>query len=69
MSDQERIIDLESRIAFQEDAIDKLSDVVSRQEQELLRLEKMVRYLHQQLKSLGDSQMTHPADEPPPPHY
>jgi len=69
MSVDEQIIELESRIAFQEDAIDKLSDVIARQEQEILRLEKMVQYLNQQVKTMAENPTRLPQDEAPPPHY
>lgn len=66
MSDQNSMADLESRVAFQEDAIDKLSDVVARQERDIERLTRMVQILHSQIKEIGDDR---PVNDAPPPHY
>lgn len=69
MSDQERIAELESRVAFQEDAIDKLSDVIARQDIELVQLKELVLSLHKQIKLMDLSNPTSNGEEPPPPHY
>ncbi|MBY4679004.1 SlyX family protein [Marinobacterium arenosum] len=69
MSDMDRMAEMETRIAFQEDAIDKLSDIVARQERELAQLTEMVKLLNRQLKQLDLSHQRQPSDEPPPPHY
>ncbi len=70
MNDQERIIELESRVAFQEETLDELNTIVSRQELELERLTRMVKLINQQLKSLPmEFAASNPGDEPPPPHY
>lgn len=68
MQDSERLFDLESRIAFQEDAIDKLSDVIARQEKELDQLKRMVLILSTQIKSYDGSEHRIEANERPP-HY
>lgn len=60
------LADLESRIAFQEDAIDKLSDVVARQERELEQLKRMIKILNTQIQQMDSGQQ--PNDQPPP-HY
>ena len=70
MNDQARITELESRVAFQEDTLDKLNHVVAQQELEIERLTRMVKIINQQLKSFRlDSLENMPEDEPPPPHY
>jgi SlyX protein len=68
MADNDALAELESRIAFQEDAIDKLSDVVARQEMDLEKLTRMVKILHGQLRELGGGDDA-PAADVPPPHY
>lgn len=68
MSDAERMEDLESRIAFQEDTLDKLNDVVSRQELEIERLTRMIKIINSQLKQLDLGGGDEVVDEPPP-HY
>ena len=68
MSDGARFDDLESRIAFQEDAIDKLSDVIARQEKELDQLKRMVLILSTQIRNFDAGEGFPKADEVPP-HY
>lgn len=68
MSNPENLAELESRIAFQEDAIDKLSEVVARQEMDIERLTRMVKILHTQMKDMGAADAAPEADTPPP-HY
>lgn len=68
MSDSDRINDLEARIAFQEDTLDKLNDVVSRQELEIERLTQMIRIINSQLRQLDLGSGGDPADDAPP-HY
>ncbi|TCK03111.1 SlyX family protein [Marinobacterium mangrovicola] len=64
MSENEQIAELESRIAFQEEAIDKLSDIVARQERDLERLTRMIQFLNTEMKSAGIEE-----NDQPPPHY
>lgn len=64
MSENERIAELESRIAFQEEAIDKLSDIVARQEKDLERLTRMIQFLNTEIKSGAIED-----NDQPPPHY
>jgi SlyX protein len=66
MSVNDHIAELESRIAFQEDAIDKLSEVVARQEKDIERLTRMVQILNTELKETNAG--PGPEDQPPP-HY
>ncbi len=68
MADHETLAELESRIAFQEDAIDKLSEMVAKQEMDLERLTRMVKILNVQLRELG-SEGDIPAANEAPPHY
>lgn len=66
---EEKLVDLETRIAFLEDAQQQLSDVVARQEKEIERLRQQVVDLAEQLRQAVPSLLGNPADEPPPPHY
>ncbi|WP_415897678.1 SlyX family protein [Neptuniibacter sp. QD72_48] len=70
MNDQERITELETRVAFQEDTLDKLNNMVASQEIELERLKRMLKIMNQQLKNLTVDGVAGSGDnEPPPPHY
>ena len=72
MSDNQRLTDLEIRLAYLEDTLTTLDGVIARQSDEIARLEQTTRALFkrlanldEQLASLGPDQ----GDEPPPPHY
>ncbi|MCP8690287.1 SlyX family protein [Marinobacterium sedimentorum] len=69
MSDTQRLDDLESRIAFQEDTLDTLNAIVARQDMDIQRLTSMVKALSGQVKQLAPASPDDLADEPPPPHY
>jgi len=69
MSDSDRIDDLESRIAFQEDAIDKFSDIIARQEKELDQLKRMVLILSTQIRSIDQGDELVSSAQEVPPHY
>jgi len=64
-----RIIELESRVALQDDSLNELSDEIYRQQQQIARLETSVRRLAERLQSI---ELAEPAEKPPdevPPHY
>ncbi len=69
MSNTQRLDDLESRIAFQEDTLDALNAIVARQDLEIQRLTSIVKSLNGQIKQLTPASTEDMADEPPPPHY
>jgi len=66
---QEKIDDLEMRIAFQERALQTMSDEMARQQQHIEILMRDVSLLQKALQSATSSPMLNQADEPPPPHY
>jgi uncharacterized coiled-coil protein SlyX len=67
---QERMIELESQIAYLQYQYDGLNEAVLRQAEELDQIKKQ---LQQALRIIENSNATGPADdpaeEPPPPHY
>ncbi|HLU61521.1 MAG TPA: SlyX family protein, partial [Gammaproteobacteria bacterium] len=65
----EKLVDLETRIAFLEDAQQQLSDVIARQEQEIARLLLRVGELEEQLRQAVPALIADAAEETPPPHY
>jgi SlyX protein len=65
----DRLIDLEIKLAFQEDLLDSLNQVVTEQQKMLDLLQGQVRLLYQQLKSLQPSDIESASEEVPPPHY
>ena len=66
---EERIVELETRLAFQEDAIHHLNQTVAEQRRQLDELGQMVEQLKQRLRTLSPSPLEGDQPEPPPPHY
>ena len=64
----ETIEDLQSRMVFQEDAIEHLNKTIARQEQAIELLRQQVEYLYGQLKQLSEQRPEAPQNEIPP-HY
>lgn len=68
---QEQLIELQTRVAFQEDTLTQLNQVVAKQDQEILTLQQQLRLLAKRLddalylQEQGDEK---PLDERPP-HY
>ena len=64
-----RVVELETRVAFQEDALQQLNDALLRQQQLLNRLTNDLAALTERLRGLDPSPVGRREDEPPPPHY
>ncbi len=70
---ERRIVELETRIAFQEQALAALSDALAAARSEeagnALRLHRIAEELRQMRLSLAAQPLAMDAAEPPPPHY
>jgi len=66
---QNRMIELETRIAYQDHTIGELNEVVTNQQQQIDQLEKAVEQLRRHLKQSSSSGLARPEEESPPPHY
>lgn len=66
---EERLVELETRLAFQEDAIHHLNQTVADQRRQIEELEQRVEQLKQRLRSVSPSPLEGDQPEPPPPHY
>ncbi len=64
----ERMTELETRIAFHEDALEQLSQIVNGQQRQLDELRQVVTGLAHRLAELRPSTSDAPVDETPP-HY
>ncbi|MBN3865393.1 hypothetical protein HCU66_24630 [Pseudomonas frederiksbergensis] len=68
MSLEERVTDLESQLAFQDDTIQTLNDVLAAQQQAVERLQlQMTALLKRQEEMVGQFESFE--EEAPPPHY
>lgn len=72
MSDQrqeERMIDLETRLTHQDHMLSELNDVVTGQQASLMKLERLCRSMAERISLLNESLAeSEPGDERPP-HY
>lgn len=66
---EERLAELESRVAFQDNTIQELNDVLVKQQQQINLLTSQYRELKQQLQAIEPSSLIEEAQETPPPHY
>lgn len=67
---EERLIDLETRIAHQDHTLAELNDVVTDQQARIMQLETLVRSLAERLASLAEEgQSSASAADEKPPHY
>lgn len=65
----DRIAELETRMAFQEQALQELSDALAAARQENARVSALLRRVLAELAQARGGVVGDPADEPPPPHY
>lgn len=66
---EDRIIELEIRLAHHEVLLGELNDVVVRQARELDRLARELALLREQVKAQAELNLAARGEEPPPPHY
>ncbi|WP_455201938.1 SlyX family protein [Kaarinaea lacus] len=64
-----RITELESRVAFQDDTIQKLNDVIVDQQQQIDQISAQMAVLKEQIKTLSPEMLADESQETPPPHY
>lgn len=68
---QEQLIEIQTRVAYQEDTLTQLNDVISRQDGELVQLKQQLRLLAQRLDELVREPGQSDAEiiDERPPHY
>lgn len=66
---EERLMELESRLSFQEHTLQELNDIVAAQQQELGVLRLALREFEQRLRALTPPPEAGSEEETPPPHY
>ena len=65
----DRIIELEIKTAYQEDLLQELNKIVGRQQQQIDRLEATCRLLNERIKSLSAEGGSGETIDEVPPHY
>ncbi|MEM1174101.1 MAG: SlyX family protein [Pseudomonadota bacterium] len=66
---EDRIIELESRLAHQDHLLQELNDVLTDQQSRLMRLETLCRSLADRLQAIGEMMPATGGGDEPPPHY
>jgi uncharacterized coiled-coil protein SlyX len=66
---EERLTEIELRVAFQDDTIQQLNDVIVRQQHDIEQLTEELQLLKQQMQILAPSLVVDQSQETPPPHY
>lgn len=66
---EDRIIELEIKVAYQEDLIQELNKIVSQQQQQISRLETTCKLLNERIKSLLNVVNAEENIDQTPPHY
>jgi SlyX protein len=69
MNQDERIEQLEMKVAFQEDNIDTLNNEMFDQQRKILALSEQIMQLVKKLKEAEPNQLASEEEETPPPHY
>ncbi|HZG21756.1 MAG TPA: SlyX family protein [Herbaspirillum sp.] len=69
MINEERLIDIEMKLAHQEDLVDELNRTVYRQEKKIEELEMLLHALAKRFRELSDSSQDRAAANEKPPHY
>ncbi|PCI28846.1 MAG: hypothetical protein COB67_05385 [SAR324 cluster bacterium] len=64
---EERVIELEIRVAYQDETIEQLNDVVAQQQTQIDLLQRQMSFLAASLKQ--PSLKSDSEEESPPPHY
>ena len=69
MDQNAHIVDLETRLTYQEAALQELNDVIVRQQKMLDSLGAQLASIRQQMRAQAQFDVLPTSQEPPPPHY
>ena len=66
---EESFVDIESKLAHQDQLLSELNDVVTEQQAKLMQLEELCKSLISRVRSLGEAMPAADAGDERPPHY
>ena len=66
---EERLVDIESKLAHQDQLLNELNDVVTEQQAKLMQLEELCKSLISRVRSMGETMPAADAGDERPPHY
>ncbi len=64
-----RLIELETKVAFQDETIEQLNQVITQQQQQIDRFNEQLEMIKRQLQASQPSPLASLSEETPPPHY
>ncbi len=64
-----RLVDIESKLAHQDQLLIELNDVVTQQQEKIMNLEELCRSLVDRVRSMGDAMPADSSQDERPPHY
>ncbi len=67
--DEQRIIEIETKLAHQEQLLMELDDALTTQQSTIMTLERMCASMAERMQSLGGDESASPAGDERPPHY
>ncbi len=65
----ERLVQIEIKLAHQEQMLIELNDALANQQNSIITLERLCASITERLSSLGDGEASSPPDDERPPHY
>jgi len=66
---EQRINEVETRLAFQETMLQELNEALTSQQQQLSQMQAVLEKLRERIVELASNMQPDAAIEPPPPHY
>ena len=71
---QDQIIDLQTRLAYQEDTLNELNSVIAQQDQHILSLQEQMRVMIERFRDMSEAANANPSSpasllDERPPHY
>ena len=68
MSEQ-RFVDIETKLAHQEHLLLELNDVITKQQEKIMRLESLCASIVERVRAIGEAGQADPNTDEVPPHY
>lgn len=66
---ESRLNDLETKVAFQDELLETLNTIVAEQQQQLDLIQRELRLVYEQVKTISPSDIANSDDQERPPHY
>jgi SlyX protein len=67
--DESKIVEIEMKLAHQDQLLDELNNVMTDQQTQLMRLEELFNAMVERMRSMDNSDQDSPPQDERPPHY